>query len=178
MQWPLLRLRLRVGALGALSGWLLLSGCSFSFTGAALDPAIKTFSVETLQNNSGQGPATLSQTFTDEFRTFVQRNSSLKLDPSTDGDIKYSGQITGYTVLPVNATSQGGVEAAGANRLTVTVQIHFVNTKDPKQNFDQGFSQFSDFDRTRNANQLDDGFIREIANRLYLDIFNRSLSNW
>ncbi len=172
---------------GALSGslqliayslWLLLSGCSFSFTGAALDPAIKTFSVETFQNNSGQGPPTLSQIFTDEYRTFVQRNSNLRLDPSTDGDIQYSGQITGYTVQPVNATAQGGVEAAGANRLTITVQVRFVNTKDPKQNFEQSFSQFSDFERERNASQLDDGFIREIAGRLYLDIFNRSLSNW
>ncbi len=157
---------------------LLLSGCTLSFTGAALDPAIKTFSVETFQNNSGQGPATLSQTLTDEFRTFVQRNSNLKLDPGAEGDVQYTGEITGYTVQPVNATAQGGVEAAGANRLTVTVQVRFVNTKDAKQNFEQSFSQFSDFDRSRNANQLDDGFIREIANRLYLDIFNRSLSNW
>ncbi len=156
----------------------LLSGCTLSFTGAALDPSIKTFSVETLPNVSGQGPATLSQTFTDEFRTFVQRNSSLKLDPGTEGDIQYSGQIMGYTVQPVNATAQGGVEAAGANRLTITVQVRFVNSKDPKQNFEQSFSQFSDFERSRNANQLDDGFIREIANRLYLEIFNRSLSNW
>ena len=170
-----LRLCLQFVACGL---WFLLSGCSLSFTGAALDPGIKTFSVETLPNVSGQGPAALSQTFTDEFRTFVQRNSNLKLDPGTEGDIQYSGQITGYTVQPVNATAQGGVEAAGANRLTVTVQVRFVNSKDPKQNFEQSFSQFSDFDRSRNANQLDDGFIREIANRLYLEIFNRSLSNW
>ncbi|MBC7449152.1 MAG: LptE family protein [Hymenobacteraceae bacterium] len=155
-----------------------MSGCSLSFTGAALDPAIKTFSVETFQNSSGQGPATLSQTLTDEFRTYVQRNSNLKFDPGTEGDVQYSGQITSYTVQPVNATAQGGVEAAGANRLTITLQVRFVNSKNPKQSFEQSFSQFSDFDRTRNANQLDDGFIREIANRLYLEIFNRSLSNW
>ena len=156
---------------------LLLNGCSLSFTGAALDPAIRTFSVETFQNNSGQGPATLSQTLTDEFRTFVQRNSNLKLDPR-EGDVQYSGQITGYSVQPVNATAQGGVEAAGANRLTITVQVRFVNSKDAKQSFEQSFSQFADFERNRNANQLDDAFIREIANRLYLEIFNRSLSNW
>ncbi len=157
---------------------LVLNGCSFSFTGAALDPTIKSFSVETFPNNSGQGPATLSQIFTDEFRTFVQRNSNLKLDPTTEGDVQYSGTITGYSVQPVNATAQGGVEAAGANRLTLTVQVRFVNSKDAKQNFEQSFSQFSDFERTRNVNQLDDAFIREIANRLYLEIFNRSLSNW
>lgn len=164
--------------LAACSLWLLLSGCSLSFTGAALDPSIKTFSVETFPNNSAQGPATLSQVFTDELRTFIQRNSNLRLDARNEGDVQYSGQITGYTVQPVNATAQGGVEAAGANRLTITVQVRFVNTKDPKQNFEQSFSQFTDFDRTRNANELDDAFIREIAGRLYLDIFNRSLSNW
>lgn len=155
----------------------LLAGCNVSFTGAALDPGIKTFSVETFQNNSGLGPATLSQTFTEEFRTFLQRNANLRLNP-TDGDIQYSGIITGFVVQPVNATAQGGVEAAGSNRLTLTVQVHFVNTKDPKQNFDQSFSQYEDFDRNLNVNQLSDSFIRGIANRIYLDVFNRSLANW
>ena len=170
-------LRLAAYNVGLFS-WLLLSGCSLSFTGAALDPSIKTFSVETFQNNGGQGPATLTQTFTDEFRTFVQRNSNLRLEPGTEGDVQYSGQITGFTVQPVNATAQGGVEAAGANRLTITVQVRFQNTKDPKQSFEQSFSQFSDFERAVNVNQLSDDFIREIAGRLYRDIFNRSLSNW
>lgn len=170
-------LQLAAYGLGLLP-WLLLSGCSLSFTGAALDPGIKTFSVETFQNNSGQGPATLTQTFTDELRTFVQRNSNLRLEPGTEGNVQYSGQLTGFTVQPVNATAQGGVEAAGANRLTITVQVRFTNTKDPKQSFEQSFSQFSDFDRALNVNQLSDDFIREIAGRLYRDIFNRSLSNW
>ncbi len=156
----------------------VLGGCSFSFTGAALDPSIKTFSIETFPNNSQQGPATLSQTFTEEFRTFVQRNSSLRLDPSGQGDLQYSGIITGYNVQPVNATAQGGVESAGANRLTITVQIKFTNTKDPKQSFDQPFSQYTDFDRNITATQLDDAFIRDIANRIYQEAFNRSLANW
>lgn len=156
----------------------LLTACSFSFTGAALAPDVKTFSVETFPNYADTGPAGLSQTFTEDFRDYFQRNSSLKLDPSGNGDLQFSGSITGYTVTPTNAISQNGQETAGANRLTITVQVRYVNTKDPKQNFEQSFSQYRDFEASRSAGSLDDAFISQLTDRLLLDIFTRSLANW
>ncbi len=164
--------------LAAYGLWLTLSGCSISLTGAALAPDVKTFSVETFPNRSGQGPAGLSQNFTEDFRDYFQRNSSLKLDPSGNGDLQFSGAITGYTIAPVNASSQNGQERAAANRLTVTIQVRYVNTKDEKANFDQSFSGYEDFEQSRSAGTLDDGFIRQITNRILTDTFSRSLANW
>jgi hypothetical protein len=155
-----------------------LNSCAYSFSGSSLPPEVKTFSVSNFSNNSGQGPAILSQGVTNTFRDFFQRNTNLTL-ARRDADLVFEGQIIGYEVTPVAPQVQeDGQDVAVRNRLTIRLQVKFTNNFDPKQSFDQSFSAFSDFPQEQNLNDISEAQIRFILNQMLTDIFNRSVANW
>jgi hypothetical protein len=62
--------------------------------------------------------------------------------------------------------------------LTITVQIDFVNKKNPKASFKQSFSRFSDFAATQALQNVENQLIEEIGKQLADDIFNKAFVNW
>lgn len=157
----------------------LLPGCvTYSFTGTNIDPSIKTMSIQNFENNSGEGPSFLTNLVSEEFRTYFQRNSNLRLVP-TGGDIEIQGQILSFNISPAaiqNNETLGDI--AGANRLTIRLQVSYRNNKDPKQDFEQSFSSFADFPQDVNIAQIDERSIRQITERMVQDVFNKTLANW
>ncbi|WP_026464171.1 LptE family protein [Adhaeribacter aquaticus] len=157
---------------------LFLPGCiTYSFTGTNIDPSIKTMTIRNFENNSGQGPAFLTNLVSEQFRTYFQRNTNLKLLP-TGGDVELEGQILSYNVSPAAIQKVDGRDIAGQNRLTISVKVHYINNKDSKQDFEQTFSSFQDFPQSSNIMQLDDRSIQGIVERVVQDVFNKSLANW
>ncbi|MCO4292911.1 LPS assembly lipoprotein LptE [Solitalea sp. MAHUQ-68] len=154
-----------------------LTGC-YSFTGASIPPTVKTFSVQFFENRAPLVDPTLSQKFTESLKDRITRQSPLGLT-KTIGDVNFEGTITGYRIEPVSFTSTGETGSAEQNRLTITVQVKYTNTKDEKLSFDQSFSQFENFSKSQNlsgtfqieVNQL-------IIDKLTTDIYNRAFSNW
>ncbi|HEX8658608.1 MAG TPA: LptE family protein [Hymenobacter sp.] len=164
-------------AIGLLLG---LSGCGvYSFNGTNIDPAVRTFSIGTIQNNAPTGPSFLTQRFTEDLKDYFQRNTNLKLVPR-DGDLQFEGNIVAYDFAPAAIQSTNGIDQAGSNRLTIQVKIRFTNTKDDKQNFDQLFQSFEDFPGNRNIATInsDPTAVRAITVRIITDIFNKSVANW
>jgi hypothetical protein len=155
----------------------LFSGCAYSFTGTSLSPDIKSISISTFPNNSGQGPSFLTQVVTNEFRNYYQRNTNLDV-LSRNGELQIDGQIINFSVTPVAAQIQNGQELGARNRLTITVQVKFTNTHDPKQNFDQAFSNFRDLPQNQNISQVDEATIRNIVELMLTEIFNKTVANW
>jgi hypothetical protein len=156
-----------------------MPGCiTYSFTGTNIDPSIKTMSIQNFENNSGEGPSFLTNLVSEEFRTYFQRNSNLRLLPE-GGDIEIEGQILSYNFSPAaiqNNETLGDI--AGANRLTIRLQVSYRNNKDPKQDFEQSFSSFADFPQSQNIAQIDERSIRQITERMVQDVFNKTLANW
>jgi len=162
---------------GVLISFLLNSCISYSFTGTNVSPDIKTMSIQTFENNSGEGPSTLTNTVSEEFRNYFQRNSILKL-LQQNGDIQIEGQILSYNFSPASIQKENGQDIAGVNRLTIRLQVRYHNTKDPKVDFDQAFSSFQDFPQNQNISQIDERSIRTIVERMVQDVFNKTLANW
>ncbi|MCC2546289.1 LPS assembly lipoprotein LptE [Hymenobacter sp. BT175] len=177
------KLQASVPALFAWSLWLaacgLLSGCGiYSFTGTNIDPTIKTISIQTFQNNASNGPSFISQRFTETFRDYFQRNTSLKQVPR-GGDLQFEGQIIAYDFAPAAIQRQGSQEQAGVNRLTIQVRVKFTNTKDPKQDFEETFQSGENFPASATVTQInDDPAVRTILNNIITDAFNKSVANW
>ncbi|MBW6481423.1 MAG: hypothetical protein K0B10_00030 [Vicingaceae bacterium] len=146
----------------------------YSFTGASIAPDVKTFSIKTFQNFAPLASANLSQTFTEALKDVFISQTSLKLLPS-NGDLTLEGSITGYTITP-NAIQ--GDQTAATNRLTITVDVKFINTKNEKQNFESSFSRFADYETNLNLTSIEDNLIKTINEQLTQDIFNRAVSNW
>lgn len=184
-QKPLVRrwARRLTGIFGLLGGMLLVDSCSvasggYSFTGTNIDPGVKTFSIQTVQNNAPTAPSFLSQRFTEDLKDYFQRNTSLKLVPR-DGDLQFEGSIIAYEYAPAAIQKVGNVDLASQNRLTVQVKMRFTNTKDPKQDSDQTYQNFRDFQSTQDISSANnDPKVRQLTNDIITDIFNKSVANW
>lgn len=148
----------------------------YSFTGTTLSPDIKTIGVGTFQNNSGNGPANLSQLVTDRIKEYYQQNSTLKIVPlDANADLYLDGAIVGYETSPIAPREN---DFAALNRLTIRVQAKFINTKDETQNFDTSFSFYDDFPQERTLTQEEGRLIPTIMDQIVFDIFNKSVANW
>lgn len=156
---------------------VLLNGCGpYSFSpGGKLSADLKTITINNFVMNAAGGPATLPNTFTEQLKEYFQRNTRLQLKPGGDGDLLIEGAITGYDVTPQAPTAQ---DKAGLNRLTITVTVRFVNTKDESASFEQPFSFFRDFPQTQTLNQVEGQLIPPILEQIILDIFNKTAGDW
>ncbi len=159
---------------------LALTGCSvYSFSGTNIDPAVKTISIATFQNTSNNGPSALSQRFTEDFKDYFQRNTSIK-QVARDGDLQFEGEIIAFDYAPAAIQQQNGQDQAGVNRLTIQVRVKFTNTKDPKQDFEQTFQSNGDFPATQDIARInnDPTAVRRITQNIITDAFNKSVANW
>ena len=163
-----------VSALILVSSVLLIACGAYSFTGGSTGDA-KTLQIDFFSNQAPLVEPTLSQRFTQDLQDLFTRQTNLTLIKS-NGDLYFSGEITGYRINPMSATA---AQTAAQNRLTVTINVRFVNKLIEKDNFEKQFSFYSDFDA--NA-QLTGGVLEaaldEIIERITQDIFNASVAKW
>ncbi|MEQ9229624.1 MAG: LptE family protein [Cyclobacteriaceae bacterium] len=158
-----------------------LSGCSvYSFTGASLVDNEKTISIAQFYNNALLGPSNMSQVFTEKMRDYFQQNTSLQL-VDNNGDLQFDGFISTYQVTPVAPRAGRGDELQVSNqtRVTISVQVTYVNVKNDQFDFDQSFRFFQDFDSDQtDLLSVEDQLVEEIFDQIILDIFNASVANW
>ena len=121
----------------------------------------------------------IGQRFTEDFKDYFQRNTSIK-QVARDGDLQFEGQIIAFDYAPAAIQQQNGQDQAGVNRLTIQVRIKFTNTKDPKQDFEQTFQSNGDFPATQDIARInnDPTAVRRITQNIITDAFNKSVANW
>jgi hypothetical protein len=162
----------------------MTSGCKvdYSFTGTTIDYNVtQTFSVDNFFNDSGGGPANMGQLFTEEIKDFFQRNTQLELIRN-NGDLQFSGAITGYTLSPqatVSSQNPNTPDRAGQMRLTIAVQVEYVNLTNEEENLNRTFSFHQDYDpRVTSLLQVETELIETIFDNIIQDIFNATVANW
>lgn len=154
---------------------LCIQSCGvYSFSGTTLSPDIKSVTVNNFTLQTAGGPANLPLTLTEKLKEYYQRYTSLKVLP-TGGDMALEGTITGYDLIPVAPTAS---DQAGLNRLQITIQVRFTNTKDDTKSFDQAFSFYKDFPQNQTLSQNEGRLVPEILDQLVLDVFNKTAADW
>ena len=157
------------------AGLFILTGCGFySHTGASVPPNAKTFSVEYINNVASIVMPSLSQVLTEKLKSRVINETTLKLTQQ-DGDVRFSGKILNYSTSPVAV--QGNQQNA-VNRLTVTIEITYQNTKDETKNFTQQFSNFVDYPASENFSAVEIDLVNKVTDILVQDVFNKAFINW
>ena len=130
----------------------LFYGCSdvqYSLTGGGPLDA-KTVVINYFANKATLVNPSLSQTFTEMLKDKFQKES--KLDVVTeDGDWVFSGYISSYTTAPVSISSDN---KAQQTRLTIAINVKFEDKKDIKKNFEQSFTNYSDYDNSKNLSDV------------------------
>ncbi|QCR22142.1 LptE family protein [Pontibacter sp. SGAir0037] len=149
----------------------------YSFTGTNIGSDIRTISIQSFENASGEGPANLTQLITNNFKQYYSRNTNLTI-LQRDGDLQLEGQIVSFSVAPAAIQREGNQDQASLNRLTLAVQVRFTNTKDPEADFDQQFTISQDFSREIDVTQISTNDINQLSERLIADVFTKSVANW
>jgi len=154
---------------------LLATGCrvNYSFTGGDVGEA-RTVSVDLFEARTPLATPSSAQVFTETLRDLLLAQTPLKL-ARQDGDVQYSGIISGYNVQPVNIQAN---ETAALNRLTITVSVTYVNSLDAKKNSEFSVSRFADYSSSQDLVTVEEGLVRDISKQLAQDIFDRTLGNW
>lgn len=154
----------------------MLAACTggYSFTGASIPQGAKTISVATFPNYAPTVNPQLSQKLTDELMQMFASQTTLDVTTS-NGDLQVSGEITGYDT---RASALSASDEVSMNRLTITVKVKFVNTKDPEADFEQQFSRYRDYAATLDFSAVESNLMNEIVTELCEDIFNKAVVNW
>lgn len=153
----------------------IFAGCGvYSFTGASISPEVKSVSVDFFPSYAALAPANMPQSFTESLRELFVSRTNLDL-LTKNGDIRFEGYISDYITRPVAIQ---GNETAAKNRLTITVNVTYSNTKDEDKSFEKNFTRFADFESTQNLTDVEQALIEEINEQLILDIFNEAVVNW
>lgn len=147
---------------------------NYSFTGASIPPEIKTFSIHYLKNTSSLVKPSLSQQLTDALRERFTSQTNLD-QVNNGGDFDLSGEITGYTTAPIAIQEN---QTAAMNRLTVTINIRFVNKKNENQNYETSFSRYADYPSSQSLASVEGTILDEIIGYLVDDVFNKTAVNW
>ena len=145
----------------------------YSPYGAATSGAT-TFSIKYFQAVHPQVSATTAISLSEALIDRVQRQSTLQLTDDA-GELKFEGKVIGWVVQPINVQ---GDETAGANRITVTVDVVFTNTIDENLSFQRKFSRFVDLPSSQDIFSNEDEVVKEVASLISQDVFNASLGNW
>ena len=154
---------------------LVLYSCAVNYSltgGGPLDA--KTVTIGYISNKATLVNPSLSQVFTEKLKDKFLKESKLEL-VNEDADWAFSGYISNYSTSPVAITSDN---KAQQTRLTVVVNIKFDSKKDPKKSFEQTFSQYADFDNSKNLTDVQSGLIDDISTRLVQDIYTKTALDW
>jgi hypothetical protein len=146
----------------------------YSFTGADTGAAT-TFQVNYFQNTSDIVEPGIDRAFTLELQDLIQGQTNLSL-MNSGGDLIYEGEIVDYYVSPITATAQN---TAAQNRLTIAVNVRYLNTLDPEKDIERQFSFYYDYPANAQlTGSTLDTALEEIYSRITQDIFNATLTNW
>ncbi len=167
---------MKTRAIISLLSAMLFAACTggYSFTGASIPPEAKTISVATFPNYAATVNPQLSQKLTDDLIQMFSSQTTLDVT-NDDGDLQLSGEITGYDT---RASALSASDEVSMNRLTITVKVKFVNTKDPDADFEQSFSRYRDYAATQDFSSVESTLMGEIVTELCEDIFNKAVVNW
>lgn len=158
---------------------LTVNSCTvhYSFTGASIDPAVKTVSVAYFPNMAAMVAPILSPTLNDDLTTKIQRETRLQfVRDGIEADVSFEGEIIDYRSEPISISRD---ERAVQNRLTIAVRVNFVNKVQPEYSFSSKvFTAYADYDSNRMLTSAEGQLIPEIVEKLVQDIFNAAFSNW
>jgi NADPH:quinone reductase-like Zn-dependent oxidoreductase len=146
----------------------------YSFTGASIPAGAKTVSVQYFPNKAQLVEPILSPTFTHKLRDIFTTQTTLQM-VEANGDLALEGEIVSYKTTPVAIQTD---QTAAMNRLTVVVNVRFVNKLEPEKDFDQKFSQFIEYPSETPLSSVSSELIAAINEMLATDIFNKAVVNW
>lgn len=135
---------------------------------------VKTITIAEFQNHAEYVYAPLAIEFNQKLKDMFIQQTRLRL-VNTGGDLELDGEIVGY-----NQYNQA-VDASGYSsevKLTLTVNVRYVNNTNHEEDFEQQFSAFQTYDSSQLLTAVQDGLITVMVKDITEQIFNSTVANW
>lgn len=156
---------------------VVLTSCSISykFNGASINyDTTKTISIANFPIKAALVYPPLEELFTNSLKNAYTRQTRLQI-VNSNGDLQLEGEITNYDLTPQAVTEDA---YASQTRLTVTVRVRYVDSKNPANDLDRTFSAYRDFPSSSMLTDVQDELITQISQELADLIFNATVGNW
>ena len=148
---------------------------SYKFNGGNINyDKVKTISIADFPIKSDYVSAPLGTKFNEDLKDIFLRQTRLKL-VNNNADLEIDGEITGYNQYNQAVSADG---YSSETKLTITVNVRFVNNTNHEQDFEQQFSAFRVYDSRELLTAVQDGLIAEMTKEITDQIFNATVANW
>lgn len=155
----------------------LLSACaiSYKFNGSSINyDKVKTISIADFPIKATYVYAPLGTRFNEELNDIFIHQTRLQF-VKRDADLEIEGEITGYNQYNQAVKADG---YSSETKLTITVNVRFVNNTNHEEDFEQQFSAFRTYDSSQMLTAVQDQLISEMVKEITDQIFNATVANW
>lgn len=151
------------------------AGCGYySFTGATIPSHLETIAIPLVEDRSVGGPAGLNQQLTDLLiDRFVGRTRLTLVSEEEQADAVLYVEIMRYDNDPAGVT---GGEVAALNRVSVSIQVRYVDRVQDEERLARSFSQNETYDAIQIDLELPTAEI--VLINLADDVFTAATSDW
>ena len=148
---------------------------SYKFSGGNINyDKVKTISIADFPIKSDYVYAPLATKFNEDLKDIFIRQTRLRL-VNQNADLEIDGEITGYNQYNQAVSADG---FSSETKLTITVNVRFVNNTNHAEDFEQQFSAFRTYDSRELLTAVQDGLIAELTKEITDQIFNATVANW
>lgn len=157
---------------------LLVYACKMQFGLAPVSSIdynkVKTISIADFQNRAEYVYAPLATEFNQKLKDMFIQQTRLTL-VNSGGDLEIDGEITGYNQYNESVDASG---YSSKVKVTLTVNVRYVNNTNHEEDFEQQFSAFQTYDSSQLLTDVQDGLIAVMVKDIAEQIFNATVANW
>ncbi len=153
---------------------IIVSACTYSFTGASIPPHLETIAIPIAADRTSKGEATLSDDFTNELVTKFLDDNSFQITSKDKADCLLECTLTRINEKPETFST----EAITQNKLTVTAKVVYRDLVMKKVVFNKSFSNFANYNTDGDQVQARLDAIQTAIDKLTEDILLAVVSNW
>ncbi len=148
---------------------------SYKFNGASIDYSkTKTITISNFNNLAPLVNPTFAPAFNEGLKDIFTKQTRL-IPVKTNGDLQIEGEVIAYDLTPM---SIGSDAIAAETRLTVTVNVRFVNRTNTEKDFEKSFSAYQNFSSSKLLTQVQDQLSQAIIDELTETIYNQTVADW
>lgn len=156
----------------------VVNSCSISLGLApisSIDYAkVKTISIADFQNRAEYVYAPLASEFNQKMKDMFIQQTRLRM-VNSGGDLEIDGEITGYNQYNESVDASG---YSSKVKLTLTINVRYVNNTNHEEDFEQQFSAFQTYDSSELLTAVQDRLITLMVKDITEQIFNATVANW
>lgn len=135
---------------------------------------VKTISIAEFPNRAEFVYAPMTTEFNQKLKDMFIQQTRLQL-VNSNGDLEIDGEITGYNQYNESVAADG---FSSKVKLTMTVNVRYVNNTNHEEDFEQQFSAFQTYDSTLLLTDVQDELINKMIKDITEQIFNSTVANW